>query len=120
MSLTNTGRKGRSQNGIGIPAEGRFADAVAAALHRQYGDSHGAIKSVMRLTGLTERTVKKWFQAKNAPSCESLFRLCRHSDQVLETVLRLSGHERLLKMKKLREIRGVLQKMLSMTLEIES
>jgi hypothetical protein len=50
-----------------MPSRSRFADAVAAALHREFGDSHGAVKSVMRVTGVAEKTAKNWFQAKNGP-----------------------------------------------------
>lgn len=114
MSLTKLGRKDQAGTGNMFPTAPRFAEAVAAALHRQYGGSHGAIKSVMRTTGVGERTAKNWFQAKNGPSGESLVRLCRHSDEVLETVLLLSGRERLLKVKKLGEMKLALKKMLTL------
>ena len=97
----------------------RFADTIAAALLRQYGDSYGAIKAVMHATGVGEKTVKNWFQAKNGPNGESLVRLCRHSDQVLEAVLRMAGRNRLLKVKKFGETKDVLEQMLVLLREID-
>ena len=46
---------------------------------------------VVQLTGANDRTVRNWFEAKNGPSGELLVALCRHSDEVLDTVLRLAG-----------------------------
>jgi hypothetical protein len=121
MSFTKEVRNNRPRTGNTFPAASpRFTDAIAAALHRQYGDSHGAIKSVMRVTGVAERTVENWFQAKNGPNGESLVRLCRHSDQVLEAVLLLSGREKQLKIKKLGEIRAALKQMLVLLSEIDA
>jgi hypothetical protein len=120
MSLPKKGRKDLAPLGNTLPPVSRFADAVAAALHRQYGDSHGGTKSVMHLTGVSERTAKNWFQAKNGPSGESLVRLCQHSDQVLDTVLLLAGRAKQLKVKKLGEIGTALKQMLALLAEIES
>ena len=44
-----------------------YAEAVAAALHAELGDSHQAIKTVMRWTGANERTVKNWFAGVMGP-----------------------------------------------------
>jgi hypothetical protein len=120
MSLTKEGRNNRSDQGnLFLPTD-RFSDVIAAALHRQYGDTQGAIKSVMRLTGATERSVKNWFQAKNGPNGEFLIRLCRHSDQVLETVLLRSGRDRQLKFKKIGEMQVVLRQMLTLLSELDT
>ena len=120
MSLPKKGRKDLPALGNALPPVPRFADAVAAALHRQYGDSHGGIKSVMHCAGVSERTAKNWFQAKNGPNGESLVRLCQHSDQVLDTVLLLAGRTRQLRVKKFGEIRTALKQMLALLAEIES
>jgi hypothetical protein len=119
MSLTKEGRKNRPDLGRLVPVTGRFTDAIAAALHRQYGGSHGAIKSVMRVANVSERTAKNWFQAKNGPNGESLVVLCRHSDQVLETVLLLAGRDKQLKIKKLAEMKAALKQMLALLAEID-
>jgi hypothetical protein len=82
MSLPKEGRKDRSVVGKVFPSD-RFPDAIAAALHRQYGDTHGAIKAVVHVTGATERAVKNWFQAKNGPNGESLIRLPEGENRIV-------------------------------------
>jgi hypothetical protein len=90
MSLTKSDRKNRSSAGKTLHAE-RFADAIAQALHREFDHTHAAIKTVVALTGANERAVRNWFDAKNGPNGEFLIALCRHSDQVLDTLLQLAG-----------------------------
>lgn len=90
MSLTNQDRKIRAESGDHFQAE-RFAVQVAEALHRQYGGISGGVGVVGRLTGANARTVTNWFEAKNGPSGGHLVSLCRHSDEVLGTLLRMAG-----------------------------
>jgi hypothetical protein len=63
------GPKRSVYSGITFPS-GRFPGAIAAALHREYGATHAAVKTVVGLTGANERAVKNWFKAKNGPSGE--------------------------------------------------
>ncbi len=73
-----------------------------------------AIKTVMAYTGAGERTVKNWFEAKNGPNGENLIELVRHSDEVLEAFLLMSGREDILTAKKLVDARSILVEMLEM------
>src|SRR5437867_750211 len=57
MSFTKKDRRIRSISGITFPS-GSFAGAIAAALHREYGATHAAVKTVVGLTGANERAVK--------------------------------------------------------------
>ena len=75
MSFTKNDRMNRSVSGRTFPSE-RFADAIATALHREYGGTHAAIKTVVALTGANERAVKNWFDAKNGPNGDFLIALC--------------------------------------------
>ena len=126
MSFTKKDRTIRSISGISFPAgsgggpgdKSRFALVIAAALHREYGDTHAAVKTVVALTGANERAVKNWFAAKNGPSGDFVVALCRHSDEVLHTFLLLAGREEQVKAKlvvdaknKLREILGMLDEL---------
>jgi hypothetical protein len=88
MSLQKDGRNFRQQSGNNFPT---FAAAVAQALRREYDHPQNGIGKVVALTGANERTVRNWFEAKNGPGGEYLITLCRHSDEVLITVLTLSG-----------------------------
>jgi hypothetical protein len=65
--------------------------AVAHALQRQLGGTHQAVKTVMRWTGASERTVKNWFAGSSGPSGQHLLDLVRHSDEVLAMFLALAG-----------------------------
>lgn len=58
--------------------------AIATSLKDEVGDTHQAIEIVRRWTGASERTVKNWFAAKNAPAGEHLVALLRHSDGILD------------------------------------
>jgi hypothetical protein len=65
-----------------------YARAVAKALRAELGDTHLAIKTVMRWTGASERTVKNWLAGTSGPCGMHLVALVRHSDATLESVLR--------------------------------
>lgn len=69
---------------------GDYRTAIAMALHVELGSTHRAIKSAMRWTGASERTVKYWFQGERGPSGEHLVSLARHSEAVLIVLLALA------------------------------
>ncbi len=98
------------KTGTSFPAGGdaAYAPAIARTLNRQLGETHQAVKTVMRWTGAGERTVKNWFSGASAPSGHHLLALMRHSDDVLDTMLLLSGRERTAAAFKLIEIRNAL------------
>jgi hypothetical protein len=63
MSPTEMGRKIQSSSRKEFPnpvhvASDRFAQVIADALHRDFGDTHAAIKIVVGLTNANERAVK--------------------------------------------------------------
>lgn len=73
-----------------------YRTAIAEALFAELGPTHRAIKSAMRWTGASERTVKYWLSGERGPSGEHLILLAQHSDAVLLSILtmtdRLSDH----------------------------
>lgn len=107
MSPTKKDRKIQSISGKAIPdlpddiANGRFAQVIADALHRDFGETHAAVKTVVGLTKANERAVKNWFTAKNGPTGRHLVDLVRTSDEVLVAVLLMSGRQELVVAKKL-------------------
>lgn len=121
MSRPKAARKNRSPTGTRFPsgsdtrlgADG-FARAISDALHREYGETRGAIKVVAGRTTANERAVKNWFDGTNGPSGAFLVALCRHSDHVLETVLILSGRPELVTAKKFADAKSTLRKMLTL------
>lgn len=126
MSPTQKDRKLRSDSGKSLLQRRRpepdpsFAEAVADALRREFGGSPGAVKHVVRLARANERAVRNWFEAKNAPSGENLVALMRHSDEVLETVLRLADRQDLVAARKLSAARGKLEEMLALIDDIQT
>ena len=118
MSLPKDGRNFRQQTGKNFPAVS-FAPAVAEALRREYGHSQGGIGKVVALTAANERTVRNWFEAKNGPGGEYLIALCRHSDEVLSTILMLSGRAGHIKLENLEQVRKKLVEARSLLLSLD-
>jgi len=111
MSLTKNDRIIQSKSGKVFPPRS-FAQAIAEALHREYDPAHAGVKTVVRLTGANERAVRNWFDGKNGPNGEFLIALCQHSDQVLNTVLRLAGRTQHLRARKVAEAESRLRELL--------
>ena len=76
--------------------KGSYAVEISLALRQSLGNTHRAVKTLMRWTGASERTVKNWLSGSSGPSGEHLIALMHHSDEVLEAVLRLAGREQVL------------------------
>ena len=99
-------RDGKGSAGLSYPR------AIAAALRGELGDTHQAIKIVMRWTGAGERSAKNWLGGTRGPTGEHLLSLVRHSDEVLNAVLRLTGREAVLPQTSLRHQRSGLVKII--------
>ena len=121
MSFRKKGRKFRpisgktfpkSPDGVAAIDEYDFSAVIAETLRDAYGGSRMAIKTVMAYTGAGDRAVRNWFEAKNGPNGENLIELVRHSDEVLEAFLKMSGREEILTAKKLVDARNTLVEML--------
>jgi len=126
MSFAKKGRNIRSGIGKEFPGaevqaplgSGRFAAIIADALHREFGETHAAVKLVASFTHANERAVKNWFAAKNGPGGPHLITLMRHSEEVFEAFIVLAGRQDLLTIKKFSEARATLQEMLRLLDEL--
>lgn len=81
------------KTGTNVHLEADVADyrtAIAAALRDELGLTHRAVKTAMRWTGASERTVNYWIAGECGPSGEHLIALARHSDIVFHMVLLLA------------------------------
>lgn len=85
-----------------------YSRMIAEALREELGDSHRAIKIVMKWTGASERSAKYWLSGARGPSGENLVLLARNSPRVLRAVLELCGHEQAIGYLHLREARDSL------------
>lgn len=72
-----------------------YSEAVSAALVRELGKSHRAIKTLMKWTGANERTAKNWLSGANGPSGRHLVEILKHSDQLVFTLAELTGRQEL-------------------------
>ncbi len=95
-----------------VRLEVNYRQTIAAALHRELGDTHRAVKTTMRWTGASERTAKNWIAGSHGPSGEHLISLMRHSDEVLAGILSLAGRGEAIAAVRLVEVRGRLKKAL--------
>jgi hypothetical protein len=89
-----------------------YPAAIAAALRAELGNSHQAVKTVMRWTGANERTVKNWLAGRRGPRGEHLLGLIRHSDMALGAVLALAGREQIIAAKALLDARDLIAEIL--------
>ena len=128
MSFPKKGRNFRPISGKTFPnlhtkmaASGDydFAKVIAETLHQTFGGTHAAIKTVMAFTGARERTVKNWFEGKNAPNSEYLVKLARHSDDILEVFLLTAGRGDVLSAKKLVDAHDKLVEILEFIIQLQ-
>ena len=91
----------------------KYRMAIAAALKRELGGSHRAIKIVMRWTGVSERTAKNWIAGSHGPAGEHLVSLMGHSNEVLKVVLKLGNRETQHLCQELADVRSTLVSMVS-------
>ena len=72
-----------------------YAELIAEALKMEHGDTHRSIKTIMRWTEASERSVKNWLSGESGPSGYFLMRLFVKSAAVRALVLELiveTGH----------------------------
>lgn len=82
-------KAGKQLHGSGCDQE--LATLVAHSLAIDLGQTHQAVKTAMRWSGASERTVKHWLAGTHAPSGPYLVSLIRHSDALLKQLLVNSG-----------------------------
>lgn len=85
-----------------------YASAIADALRSELGTTPGATKTVMRWSGASDRCVKNWLSGTCGPSGRHLLMLARHSDAVLNCVLKMSGRDGIVLSCQLRQLREAL------------
>lgn len=103
---------------IEISEDDTFTNVIAITLRNAFGENRGAVKSLMRITGAGERTVKNWLEGKNAPNGTNLIELAYYSDEVFEAFLLMTDHHEILAMKKLLDARDTLVKMIKLIDEL--
>jgi hypothetical protein len=95
-------------SGVSI-TESTYGAAIGAAIRRELGGSHRAIKTLIRWTGASPRTAKNWLSGATGPSGAHLVELMRSSDQVLEAVLGMADRKGALTSRRVAEARELLR-----------
>jgi|SRR6185295_3688342 hypothetical protein len=103
--LPKTGKK-FPKSGAKRSERQRFAIEIAKALRAELGGTHRTVKTIMRWTCASERTIKNWLDGSHGPSGEHLIEVIRHSDAVCSLVLRLAGREHALAMIRVADLRA--------------
>ena len=66
-----------------------YAQTIAELLRKEHGDSHRAVKQLMRETDASERTVKHWLSGQHGPDTVYFLRLVASSPVIRAFVLGL-------------------------------
>lgn len=86
--LPKKGRKLPVWKGV-LGGRDMLAHTIADLLRKEHGDTHRAIKQLMRQTNASERTVKHWLSAQHAPDTLFFLRLMVSSPVIRAFVLGL-------------------------------
>lgn len=86
--LPKTGRKLPQWTGV-LGGREIYARTIAELLRKEHGDSHRAVKQLMRQTGASERTVKHWLSGQHGPDTVYFLRLVVSSPVIRAFVLGL-------------------------------
>ncbi|MEH2565223.1 hypothetical protein [Bradyrhizobium sp. AZCC 2289] len=103
-------KKGKKlhRGALGSGSDLDFIRLIAGALRAELNSTHQAVKTAMRWTGASERTVKHWFAGTHGPSGEHLVALARHSDEVLKVFLVAADRNSMAVAAKVAELRRML------------
>jgi hypothetical protein len=103
--LPKTGKR-FPRSGAKRPERRRLAIEIGKALRTELGGTHQTVKTIMRWTCASERTIKNWLDGSHGPSGEHLIDMIRHSDAVCSLVLQLAGREHVLAMVRVADLRA--------------
>ena len=92
------------------PSEREFTGSIRQALRDELGGSRAAAKSIMRWTGVSDRTARNWLNGAASPRGYHLVCLARESDAVLAVILTSSGRSELALSANLRAVELALAK----------
>lgn len=77
------------------PTEAEYLADIRMALRVEFGGTGGATKTIMRWTGVSDRTARNWISGAAGPSGFHLICLARESNAVLAAMLAMSGRPEL-------------------------
>lgn len=98
-------------------SESTLAAKIGEALRSELGASRRATKTVMRWTGVSDRSARAWLHGRASPSGLHLVTLAAHSDNVMIALLKLAGRGELEIGLRLKEIEDALVHLLDLVRE---
>ncbi|MBA4780879.1 MAG: hypothetical protein IPF48_14060 [Sphingomonadales bacterium] len=84
--LPKKGRKLPAWEGA-LASRQAYAEVIANLLRKEHGDTHRAVKQLMRLTHASERSAKHWMAAQHGPDTVFFLRLVATSPVIRAFVL---------------------------------
>ncbi|MBA4173566.1 hypothetical protein [Sphingobium fluviale] len=84
--LPKKGRKLPAWEGA-LASRQAYAEVIANLLRKEHGDTHRAVKQLMRLTDASERSAKHWMAAQHGPDTVFFLRLVATSPVIRAFVL---------------------------------
>lgn len=84
--LPKKGRKLPAWEGA-LASRQAYAEIIASLLRKEHGDTHRAVKQLMRLTNASERSAKHWMAAQHGPDTVFFLRLVATSPVIRAFVL---------------------------------
>ena len=90
-----------------------YRAAISFALRHELGGSHRAIKTLVKWTGASDRTVKNWLSGAHGPSGKHLIAILKHSDQMMLALAHLTGRDELGMVSDLKKLRLVLARLIA-------
>lgn len=84
--LPKKGRKLPAWEGA-LASRQAYAEIIASLLRKEHGDTHRAVKQLMRLTYASERSAKHWMAAQHGPDTVFFLRLVATSPVIRAFVL---------------------------------
>lgn len=84
--LPKKGRKLPAWEGA-LASRQAYAEIIASLLRKEHGDTHRAVKQLMRLTDASERSAKHWMAAQHGPDTVFFLRLVATSPVIRAFVL---------------------------------
>ncbi|WP_147391963.1 MULTISPECIES: hypothetical protein [Paracoccus] len=88
--LPNSGRKLPKMQRA--PTEAEYIVQISNALRGELGGTGMAVKTIMRWTGVSDRSARTWMNGSGSPSGYHLLRLARECDAVFEVLLDFTDH----------------------------
>ena len=78
-----------------VSSDQELADQIGNALRKELGGSRRATKTIMRWTGVSDKTARSWLFGNSSPNGFHMIALAGNSELVMKIVLERTGYSSL-------------------------